>query len=232
MLTLFIGNKNYSSWSLRPWTLLTELNIHFKEELRPFSNENNWENFRKFSPTGTVPLLIDDSAKHAIKVWDSLAIMEYLAESNSHIWPEPTEARTWARCVSAEMHSGFFAVRNQCPMSVGHRVAMQQIDDSLNKNCQRLDEIWNEGLQRFQGPFLTGEKFTAVDAFFTPIAFRYRTYRLPFSQASTDYLERLLTLDSMQAWEQAALKEVWREPQHEIEISESGEITDDFRETS
>jgi len=229
MLTLFIANKNYSSWSLRPWALMTELNIAFSEELKPFMDSNNWENFRKFSPTGTVPLLVDSSHNQELKIWDSLAIMEYLAESNPHIWPKDKEARAWARCVSAEMHSGFFAIRNQCPMSVGHRVKMHSIDKALKKECLRLDEVWNEGLQRFNGPFLAGEHFTAVDAFFAPIAFRYRTYGLPFSSASIQYLERLLTLDSIKAWEKAALQEQWREPQHEREINEAGKITDDLR---
>ena len=128
--TLYIGNKNYSSWSLRPWVLLTQLDIEFKEELVPFDDGvlgSSYERFRKFSPTGLVPCLHHGE----IWVWESLSIVEYLADRHSSMWPGAATAKAWARSATAEMYAGFTALRNQCPMSVGLRIALPQISPSL-----------------------------------------------------------------------------------------------------
>lgn len=222
--TLYIANKNYSSWSLRPWLLMTELGIAFSERLIPFE-ENNHANFRAFAPNAKVPCLHDGDTV----VWDSLAIMEYLAESHSAVWPEAAKARAWARSASAEMHAGFSGLRNHCSMNCGLRLRLRGTPDSLAGDLQRLDELWNDGLSRFQGPFLAGPAFTAVDAFYAPVAFRVQTYDLPLSGASRAYAHRLLALDGMQAWYDAALAEPWREAGHEHEILAQAELLHDFR---
>lgn len=224
MYQLYIANKNYSSWSLRPWILLNQLGLDFEEFIVPFT-QSNWDNFRHFSPTGKVPCLIDNE----ITVWDSLAITEYLAETHPQVWPESREARAWARCASAEMHSGFNVLRNHCPMNIGVRVQLHQFPEALDKELVRLNELWEQGLNSFGGPFLAGDKFTAVDAFFAPVAFRIQSYNLPVSAPAKAYAERMLNLQSMMEWEEDALKEVWREKSHEDETLAVGIILQDSR---
>lgn len=225
MYQLYIANKNYSSWSLRPWILMQELNIPFQEHMNVFDDGSNWQQFRKFSPTGQVPCLVDDDQV----IWDSLAITEYMAEQYPNIWPKHKQARTWARCAVAEMHAGFFSLRNQCPMTCGLRIELNQITESLSNDVKRIDELWTQGLQKFHGPFLAGQNFTAVDAFFAPVAFRVQTYGLSLSQRSQDYMALLLSLDGMKKWYDEALNEPWREPDHEKESLETGTIIKDFR---
>jgi glutathione S-transferase len=225
MYTLYIANKNYSSWSLRPWVLMSELNIPFREELRSFSDGSNWDAFRTFSPSGKVPCLVDGE----IAVWDSLAIAEYLAERYAKVWPQAPAARAWARSAAAEMHSGFGVLRDRCTMNCGLRVRLREMPAALNKDVARIDELWQDGLQRFGGPFLAGSTFTAVDAFFAPVAFRVQTYKLQLSGPATAYATRLLQLPSMQSWYEAALIETWREPGHEEEVRQTGEVEQDFR---
>lgn len=225
MYQLYIGNKNYSSWSLRPWVLMTELGIAFDEVLVPFDEGGSWSKFRRFSPTGLVPCLVDGD----ITVWDSLAISEYLYESHRSVWPEQGAARAWARCAAAEMHSGFGALRNQCSMNCGVTVKLDRVDDALQKDLNRIDELWQQGLAKFGGPYLAGEQFTAVDAFYAPVALRLKGYSLALSKASMDYCARLLALPGMQAWVEAALSEPWREEGHEQDLERSGMITEDRR---
>jgi glutathione S-transferase len=227
MYQLYIGNKNYSSWSLRPWVLMSELAIAFEEHLVPFDPGSSWEKFRAFSPTGRVPCLVDGDTV----VWDSLAITEYLAERHPAVWPRDPRARAWARCAAAEMHSGFSALRNACSMNCALRVRMHEISPALQRDIDRLDELWSEGLERFGGPLLVGEAFTAADAFFAPVAFRIQTYGLGLGQPAADYAQRLLSLPSMQQWKRAALLEPWREADHEAEVAASGTILEDLRIT-
>jgi glutathione S-transferase len=174
MYTLYIANKNYSSWSLRPWVLMQEKAISFTEQLIPFPENSSWETIRNFAPNGKVPCLHHDD----LIVWDSLAIVEYLAEHHSGIWPADRIARAWARSVTAEMHSGFNTIRQECGMNCGLRIQLHQTIPALQADLvreasalrNRLNEIWTAGLDRFGGPFLTGSEFTAVDAFFCPLA--------------------------------------------------------------
>lgn len=222
MYTLYITNKNYSSWSLRPWVLMQEKAIAFTEQLIPFPENSSWEIFRTFAPNGKVPCLHHEDRI----VWDSLAIVEYLAEQHDGIWPNDATARAWARSATAEMHSGFNAIRHQCGMSCGLRIELNQIDRQLQTDLARLNELWSEGLDRFGGPFLTGTEFTAVDAFFCPIAFRAQTYNLSLDRA---YIQQLLSLESMQKWSSAALQEPWREPEHEREVLAAGKVLIDLR---
>src|SRR5882672_150369 len=228
MYALYIGNKNYSSWSLRPWALLRELGIAFEERLTPFDAGSSWTSFRKFSPTGRVPCLVDGGTT----VWDSLAIAEYLAERHESVWPSDKAARTWARCVAAEMHSGFGALRNTRTMNCGIRVRLDRMSPDLEREVARLGELWNEGLTRFGGPFLAGPAFTAADAFFAPVAFRVQTYALALDATSLAYGNRLLALPSLQRWYAGALAETWREPGHEEEVKAAGTVLADLRAVS
>lgn len=225
MYTLHIANKNYSSWSLRPWILMEALGIEFNEKLHPFPEKNVGEIYRVFSPTGKVPCLQDND----LVVWDSLAITEYLAEEHDGVWPKDKIARAWARSAAAEMHSGFQSLRNNCGMNCGLRIQLHHISPALQRDIQRIDELWREGLKKFGGPFLAGEKFTAVDAFFAPVAFRVQTYHLHLSDISKQYMQHLLHFPPMQKWYDAALIEIWREPAHENEALTAGQLVADHR---
>jgi glutathione S-transferase len=222
MTVLHIANRNYSSWSLRPWVLMRELAIPFEERVTPFGEPGA---FHAFSPTGKVPCLVEGGTV----VWDSLAIAEYLAERRPDVWPRDRAARAWARCAAAEMHSGFSALRSVCGMNCGLRVRIGPFPQGVLDDCARLDALWGEGLARFGGPFLAGREFGAVDAFFAPVAFRVQTYAPPLAPASRAYVERLLALPSMQAWYEAALAEPWRDAPHDAEASAVGEIVADLR---
>jgi len=190
--TLYIANRNYSSWSLRPWLLMTELRIPFTETLVPFE-ESNHANFSRFSPNARVPCLHDGDTV----IWDSLAIIEYLAESHAGVWPQQRVARAWARSASADL--------------------------------DRLDALWQDGLTRFGGPFLAGSDFSAVDAFYAPVAFRIQSYGLPLSDVSQAYAQRLLALAGMRDWYDKALQEPWRETGHELEILSQAALLADLR---
>lgn len=227
MFELYIANKNYSSWSLRPWVLMKALEIPFNEHLMPFEGGfgASHEAFRRFSPSGLVPCLVDGE----LAVWDSLAIVEYLAEQHTNVWPADKAARAWARSATAEMHSGFGALRDECSMNCGVRVELTGLSDKLKADVYRLDALWQQGLERFGGPFLAGKHVSAVDAFYAPVAFRAQTFNLPLSAPSQAYVERLLALPAMQAWYQAALEEPWREPMHEAETLKNGTLKADLR---
>ena len=225
MYTLYIANKNYSSWSLRPWVLMKTLGIPFEERLQVFQEGSNWEPFRQFSPVGLVPCLHDGS----MVVWDSLGIAEYLAERHPGVWPADSAARAFARCAAAEMHAGFAVLRNICTMNCGLRIRLKEISPALQRNLDRVGELWNEGLQRFGGPFLAGPSFTAVDAFYAPVGFRVQTYDLKLSGAANSYASRLLALPAMRSWYAAALQETWREQAHEAEATGVGTVLQDLR---
>ncbi|SLM62606.1 MULTISPECIES: glutathione S-transferase family protein [Dickeya] len=227
MYQLYIANKNYSSWSLRPWVLLSTLDIAFEEVLTPFAAGAEQTAFKAFSPTAKVPCLVDS----AIRVWDSLAIVEYVAESHPAVWPHDKAARAWARSAVAEMHSGFHALRNQCGMSCGVRVRLHNLSPALARDIERINQLWQDGLAQFGGPFLAGDTFSAVDAFFAPVVFRAQTYDLPLAEPAAAYARHLLALPAMQRWYQAALAETWREPAHEEEVAACGVITADLRAT-
>ncbi len=221
MYLLHIANKNYSSWSLRPWLLMKELGIPFEEQMHPFGNHD----YSSFSPNGKVPCLHDSD----IVVWDSFAIVEYLAETHKDVWPSDVMARAWARSAVAEMHSGFNTLRESCGMNIGLRVELNELSDKLLANTSRLSAIWKEGIETFGGPFLAGHKFTAVDAFFAPIVFRHQTYQFPLGETEIKYCNFLLTLENMQLWQKQALEESWRDQSHEDEVLAFGSITKDYR---
>jgi glutathione S-transferase len=222
---LYIGNKNYSTWSLRPWVSMRVLHIPFREIVVPFGGAANPEAFRAFSPTGKVPCLVDG----ATTVWDSLAITEYVAERHGGVWPADAAARAWARCATAEMHSGFHALRNTCHMSCGLRISLHAVDAPLRADLARLESLWADGLARFGGPFLAGARCTAADAFFAPVAFRIQTYDPPLGADARRYASRLLALPAMQEWYTAALAETWRDAAHEAEARSVGIWREDLR---
>ena len=225
MYELYIGNKNYSSWSLRPWVLMRTRDIAFAERLVPFEAGSSYRTFRAFSPTGKVPCLRDCDTV----VWDSLGISEYLAEAHPGLWPDDRAARAWARCATAEMHSGFAALRTHCGMNVGLRVRLRERPPALGADVRRVDELWQEGLERFGGPYLAGPAFGIVDAFYCPVAFRVRTYSIELGPAAAAYATRLLELPAMREWESDGLAEPWRDAAHEDEVLEHGEVVADLR---
>ena len=224
MYTLITANRNYSSWSLRPWLLMKGLGIAFADRIEPFAKASNYEEFRAFSPTGQVPVLLDGERA----IHDSLGIMLYLADRHAGVWPEDEAARAWAQCAVAEMHSGFAALRNACPMNVGVRVRPKPMSEAVNQNVSRLHELWQEGLSRFGGPCLAGGAFSAVDAFFAPVAFRARTYALDLG-AGQAWVDHVIAHPAMQQWEAEALAESWREVGHEEELRACGDVITDYR---
>ena len=224
MYTLHIGNKNYSSWSLRPWVLLAELGIPFQERIHVFGPGFKAKSSGG-SPSGKVPCLHDGDRV----VWDSLAIAEYVNEKHPGVWPTDPAARAWARSAAAEMHSSFTALRGSCSMNCGVRVKLHSPSKELERDLERLAELWRDGLQQFGGPFLAGARFTAVDAFFCPVAFRVQSYGLQLPGECMEYVKRLLALPSMRRWYEAGLAEPWRDEPHEQEIAAVGKVTQDLR---
>jgi glutathione S-transferase len=223
--SLITANRNYSSWSLRPWVLMKTLGISFDDRLELFSQDNNYTVFRTFSPTGQVPCLIDGETT----IWDSLGITLYLADRHDGIWPPHPDARAWAMCAVSEMHGGFAALRNDCTMNVGVRATPNTMRPALVRDIARIAELWAEGLTKFGGPYLAGPTFSAVDAFFAPVAYRVRTYDLDVGAAGKAWVEMILALPAMQRWEAEALAESWREAGHEAELAACGCITADYR---
>lgn len=222
--SLITANRNYSSWSLRPWVLMKVLDISFADEMVTFEAEN-YDNFRKFAPNGQVPCLKDDDRT----IWDSIAIMEYLAERHAGVWPSDEPARAWARCAAAEMHGGFAPLRNICPMNIGVRAKLHKIDTALQRNIDRIGELFSEGLDSFGGPWLAGRQFSAVDAFYAPVAFRVRTFDLDIGAKGRAWVDRIIAHPAMQDWERQGLAETHREIGHEEEISAVATVTADFR---
>jgi len=225
---LYIANKNYSSWSLRPWALLRELGIPFVERLLVFGDAARWDEFRRLAPAGKVPCLVDGPTI----VWESLAIVEYLAERHAGVWPVDDAARAWARSAAAEMHAGFAELRNRCSMNCGITVKLAEFPAALAADVTRVSALWNDGLRRFGGPFLAGSDFGAVDAFFAPVAFRVQSYRLALDAPAAAYAQRLLHLKSLRDWYADALRETFRDVPHEAEIRQHGTVLEDRRATA
>ncbi|MDY2946878.1 MAG: glutathione S-transferase [Mannheimia varigena] len=199
MLQLYF-NPPKSSWSLRVWILLKTLNIPFEPKIVRYQSDLNAQRqaFQQFSPTAKIPVLVDNG--HT--VWDSLAITEYVAESYPQVWAKDKIARAWSRSACAEMHSGFNVLREICDFRPLEHITLTEIPAELANELSRIDQLWQGGLNRFAGNFLAGEQFTAVDAFFVPIALRIETYGLHryFSEKSLAYQRRLLSLPQLKAW--------------------------------
>ena len=206
MLKLFIGNKNYSSWSMRPWVLLTQAGIPFEEVMVRFDSFDADSAFKttlaNLSPTGKVPLLVDGD----LSIWDTLAIAEYVAEQfpDRQLWPADKAARARARSICAEMHSGFTGLRGNCPMNIEASLPdvgalIWRDKPAVRADVARLVEMWSALLQQHDGPMLFGH-FTVADAYFAPICTRIKTYGLPVPQNIAAYVNRVLALPGVQAW--------------------------------
>ena len=213
MLTLYIGNKNYSSWSMRPWVLMKQAGIPFEERMLRFDSFAGDSGFKqevlKVSPAGRVPVLVDDG----FSVWDTLAIAEYLAEKfpDRQLWPQDVKARARARSVCAEMHSGFSALRTHCPMNIEATLLQPgaivwRDQPAVREDVQRIVAIWSELLAQHKGPMLFGE-FSIADAFYAPVCMRIRNYGLPVPGVVTDYIRRVCALPGVKAWIADALEE-------------------------
>ena len=196
--TLFIGNKNYSSWSLRPWLVLRQGGIPFQEELVSLQDDPGKAARLGRLPAGRVPVLADGE----VLVWDSLAISEYLAERHPGLWPADPVARAWARSITAEMHSGFNALRAQMSMDVRARRPQRRRSRELLQDIARVERIWTDTRSRFgaRGELLFGT-FTIADAFYAPVAFRFQTYGVLPGGVAGEYLRALLALPAMREWE-------------------------------
>jgi glutathione S-transferase len=204
MYTLYIGNKNYSTWSLRSWVLMKTAGIPFREQRLVLYEADSSASIRAHSPSAKVPCLHDG----AVVVWDSIA--EYLAERHPGLWPADSEARAWARSASAEMHSGFSNLRNEFGMNL--RLRQKRVPSpAVAAEIERITEIWREGRQRFGegGGFLCGS-FGIVDAFYCPVAFRFQSYGVALTGECAAYHQHLISLPAMQEW----LADAMREPEH------------------
>jgi glutathione S-transferase len=206
-LKLVIGNKNYSSWSMRPWLALRANNIPFDEVIIPlYTGDADKQRILNFTQSGKVPALIDGD----VTIWDSLAIIEYVAEGfpEAQIWPEDRARRAHARSISAEMHSGFMALRNECGMNLHRPVGAIELSAEARANIARVRQIWIECRERYGklGPFLFGS-FGGADAMFAPVVHRFRIYAIELAPEARDYMDTMMSLPAFQEWTRAGLAE-------------------------
>lgn len=207
-LTLVIGNKNYSSWSMRPWLAMRASGIAFDEVFIPLYTDNKADKDRilSFTRSGKVPALIDGD----ITVWDSLSIIEYLAERfpEAKLWPQDRVARAHARSISAEMHSSFLPLRNECGMNLHRMIGAVKLSADAKANVARIEQVFTECRERYGklGPFLFGA-FTAADAMYAPVVHRFRTYAIKTAPLAQAYMETMLALPAFVEWTEAGLAE-------------------------
>ncbi len=219
-MKLIIANKTYSSWSMRPWLVLKHFDINFDEVLIPFGetfDDPNWKAVvSQYTPAGKVPALLDGD----IKVWETLAMIEYIAELYPHlaIWPKDKAARSMARAISSEMHAGFGALRNACPMNLGKKHASKERGAGVMSNVERICALWKTAREQFgsNGQFLFGE-FSAADAMFAPVTTRLMTYSIDVDAHSQDYIAAIYALPAFKEWQKAALNERWIVPLDEAD---------------
>jgi len=213
--TLYLGNKNYSSWSLRGWLAARMSGIEFDEVVIPLGDPETSETIRKYSPSGRVPALHRDG----LVIWDSLAIGEYLAGVvRRQLWPGDAEARAVARAVTAEMHAGFPALRQELPMNVRRRYEDHKISAEAQADVNRITAIWRDCRGRFGkgGPFLFG-RLSLADAAYAPVATRFRTYGVALDDSAQEYAAALLDLEDMKSWSQDARNEPMVQPHFELD---------------
>jgi len=218
---LYIGNKVYSSWSLRPWLAMRAFGVPFEETLIPFTDPAFKEKAQALSGAGLVPVLKDG----AVTVWESLAIIEYVADRfpEKQVWPEDPAARAHARAMSAEMHAGFSGLRAHCPMNLGKRYAARDRGPEVDRDVARVEYLVNEAREKFGEPaggsFLYGA-FSAADAMYAPLMTRLDTYGIALSDTVRTYVDAVLATEAFQAWLSAALKETWVFPEDEVDEPE------------
>jgi glutathione S-transferase len=216
-LTLAIGNKNYSSWSMRPWLALKACNIAFDEVSVPlYTGDADKQRILKFSRSGKVPVLVDDG----VTIWDSLAIIEYIAERfpEVRLWPEDRAMRAHARSVSAEMHSGFAALRNECGMNLHRPIGAKALSADACADVARIQQSWAECRERYGklGPYLFGT-FSGADAMYAPVVHRFRTYAIDVSEEVGNYMDTMMALPAFQEWTRAGLAETLVIEKFEVE---------------
>ena len=206
---LVIGNKAYSSWSLRPWILMAHMHIPFEEVVINIYDEKGKRAMQRHAPTGKVPVLYDG----AIRIWESLAIMEYLAERfpSKNIWPRDTASRALARALCSEMHAGFIPVRQHLPTNFRREPKKAVLNDDVLANVKRIEDAWADARRRFGegGPFLFGE-FSAADAMFAPVVNRFHVYDVPVKKPTRAYMQAIMDLPAWIAWHKDAAAEPWR----------------------
>ncbi|MGB9368476.1 MAG: glutathione S-transferase family protein [Xanthobacteraceae bacterium] len=218
MMQLIIGNKNYSSWSFRPWIVMKVLGIPFEEILIPFGSPLGNPDFKQrlaaYTPAGLVPVLIDGD----VHVWETLAIMEYLAEQfpEKQLWPADKKARAEARAISSEMHAGFSALRGECPMNLRRPIRERALSEAARSNVARVDAMWSDCRARYGGPFLFGA-FCAADAMYAPMVARLNTYGQKVSREALGYIETMMALPAWAERQAEALKETWIVPEDEAD---------------
>ena len=215
-LHLTLGNKNYSSWSFRPWIALKVAGIPFAETVIPIYYPGSREKFLALSPAGKVPILQDGD----VTVWESLAILEYVSEKfpDAGLWPRDAAARAHARTIASEMHAGFVPLRRQCPMNMWRPVKTLELSAETAANVARIDAMWSDCRARFghDGPFLFG-RFGAADAMYAPVVSRFHTYGIEVGPASAAYMQAVMALPAWQEWHAAALKEEWLLEEDEVD---------------
>lgn len=215
-LHLVIGNKNYSSWSLRPWMALSMAGIPFRETVIPLDTPETAALIGEHSAAGRVPVLHHGRQT----VWESLAIMEYLAElfPEKHLWPKPVSARAVARSISHEMHAGFQALRNACPMNIRRPQKPVPLNEAARKDIARIEQIWRECRAKFgkSGKFLFG-RFSIADAMYSPVVSRFETYAIPVAAETRAYMDEVLNTPPFLSWKEAALQESWIVPSDEVD---------------
>ncbi len=213
-LKLIVANKAYSSWSLRPWILLAQLKIPFEEVVIAMDQPETRENMLKYAPTGKCPSLYDGK----IAVWESLAIMEYIAETypGKPVWPKGKAARAHARALASEMHAGFVALRQACPTNFRRPVKAIPLSDEVRADVARIEAAWSHARATFGrgGSFLFG-RFSAADAMFAPVVNRFHVYDIPVSKAAREYMEATMALPAWKAWIAGAHAESWRIERYE-----------------
>lgn len=203
-MQLIIGNKNYSSWSLRGWLAVKASGLPFEEVVIPLRRDDTKTRILAFSPSGKVPCLIE----HGLAIWDSLAIAEYLAEVMPSLWPQDASARALARSVSAEMHSGFQALRSQMPMNIRGRYPEHPVSPEVAQDIQRIEAIWSDCRNHFSsgGRYLFGA-YSIADMMFAPVCLRFETYGVKLTGLAGDYLHAMLAHPDLLEWKAAALAE-------------------------
>jgi glutathione S-transferase len=211
---LVIGNCNYSSWSMRPYMALKTAGIAFDLELVRLNTPAFAKTVRKYSKAARVPVLVVNGQA----IWDSLAILEYAAELKPSLWPSNKMARAMARSVSAEMHSGFQALRNECPVNIRRVPKAINLSDAALADIKRIDDLWGECRKKYgkSGPFLFG-KFSNADAMFAPVASRFQTFDIKISKTGAAYVKSLLATEAYQSWKAMALKEPWVVKEDEVD---------------
>jgi glutathione S-transferase len=212
-LTLILGSKNYSSWSFRPWLAMKVAGIAFEERVLPIYTPGAHEKILEYSPSGKVPVLIDGG----VRVWESLAIIEYAAEKfpAAGLWPLQNEARAHARAVANEMHGGFLPLRRHCPMNMRRTPSAIALSADMRANVARIEEIWADCRARYGGPFLFGA-FSAADAMYAPVVSRFVTYDIAVGPVARGYMDAVTELPAWSEWQARAVEETWVLPEFEI----------------